>query len=408
MTNNLDTLATALYATTDDLPKERSDLASWRPAVGIAPQLTDAELVTLAMMMQAILGFTSEARWLRHARAHLRHLFPYLRSDPATTSGYNKRLQQAATQGGRPAPPYHPDPGHQHLDVERRRVDSGLHTRGIRTLPRDRQTLRPGRWAEYGYCASHSRCFWGLRLHLVCTVQGLPIAFALTGAKADERETLLDLLAAEPHLVAARPGHALIGDKNYFGRDCGQELAQQGIELLRPTRKGERQRPGGSLFKPLRQVTHELPKLSVSGRRATWCCRDIPLSGHEHGHRVPGMSLRVRMRQALPEAMRARDKAAVSALRATLAALDNAEAVPVSEADMRGLALEQSPVGAGATEAARRELSECSVRDIVRAEATERLQAAAQLTAPAHADRVARLQAEAAVLLRFLDGHGTP
>ncbi|GGJ27584.1 hypothetical protein GCM10010121_043560 [Streptomyces brasiliensis] len=100
----------------------------------------------------------------------------------------------------------------------------------------------------------HSRFCWGLRLHLVCTVQGLPIAFALTGAKAHERETLLDLLAAEPHLVAARPGQTLIGDKNYFGRDCGQELARQGIQLLRPTRKGERQRPGGSLFKPLRQV----------------------------------------------------------------------------------------------------------------------------------------------------------
>jgi hypothetical protein len=77
VTNNLDTLATALYATTDDLLKERPDLAPWRSAVGIAPQLTDAELVTLAMM-QAVLGFTSEARWLRHARAHLRHLFPYL------------------------------------------------------------------------------------------------------------------------------------------------------------------------------------------------------------------------------------------------------------------------------------------------------------------------------------------
>lgn len=120
------------------------------------------------------------------------------------------------------------------------------------------------------------------------------------------------------------------------------------------------------------------------------------------------MSLRVRMRQALLEAMRARDKAAVSALRATLAALDNAEAVPVNAAEMRGLALEQSPAGAGTTEAARRELSECGVADIVRAEATERLQVATQLTAPAHADRVARLRAEAAVLLGFLDGHGTP
>ncbi|MFI9393446.1 hypothetical protein ACIG53_21510 [Streptomyces bauhiniae] len=105
--------------------------------------------------------------------------------------------------------------------------------------------------------------------------------------------------------------------------------------------------------------------------------------------------------------MRARDKVAVSALRATLAALDNAEAVPVDEAGARGVALEASPAGAGATEAARRELSESDAADIVRAEAAERLDAAALLPTPAHADRVARLQAEAAVLLRFLDGHGT-
>ncbi|MEU6789570.1 hypothetical protein ABZ912_61225 [Nonomuraea angiospora] len=55
------------------------------------PRLSDAELVTLAMM-QAILGFTSEAKWLRHARVHLRHLFPYLPQQP----GHNKRLRKAA------------------------------------------------------------------------------------------------------------------------------------------------------------------------------------------------------------------------------------------------------------------------------------------------------------------------
>ncbi|MGX1972040.1 hypothetical protein [Streptomyces kronopolitis] len=107
--------------------------------------------------------------------------------------------------------------------------------------------------------------------------------------------------------------------------------------------------------------------------------------------------------------MRARDKAAVSALRATLAALDNAEAVPVDEAELRGMALEHAPAGVGVTEAARRELSERAVADIVRAEVTERLDAATQLSAPVHADRVARLHAEAAVLLRFLDeDRGTP
>ncbi|MFC8453135.1 hypothetical protein [Kitasatospora sp. NPDC057223] len=105
--------------------------------------------------------------------------------------------------------------------------------------------------------------------------------------------------------------------------------------------------------------------------------------------------------------MRARDRTAVSALRATLAALDNAEAVPVGEAALRGVALEHSPLGVGSTEAARRELSERRVVEIVRAEAAERLEVAAQLTAPAHADRVARLRAEAAVLLRLLDGPST-
>ncbi|WP_329417585.1 hypothetical protein OG802_32525 [Streptomyces sp. NBC_00704] len=101
--------------------------------------------------------------------------------------------------------------------------------------------------------------------------------------------------------------------------------------------------------------------------------------------------------------MRARDRSAVSALRTTLAALDNAEAVPVDEAKQAGTALELSPLGVGATEAARRELSEGEVRDIVRAEIAERLDAAARLTAPAHAERAARLRAEAAVLLRLLD-----
>ncbi|MFE6555670.1 hypothetical protein ACFVHS_46050 [Streptomyces sp. NPDC057746] len=66
MANDVGTLATALYATTDDMLKEHPDLAPWRPPVGITPRLSDAELVTLAMM-QAMLDFTSEAKWLTDA-----------------------------------------------------------------------------------------------------------------------------------------------------------------------------------------------------------------------------------------------------------------------------------------------------------------------------------------------------
>ncbi len=114
-------------------------------------------------------------------------------------------------------------------------------------------------WAQYGYGASHTRYFWGLRLHLLRTLGGLPIAFALTGAKADERETLLDIFATEPTLVTGRPpGQTLIGDKNYFGRAFESRLADLNIELLRPARKGETERAGSQLSKPLRQVIESI------------------------------------------------------------------------------------------------------------------------------------------------------
>ena len=91
MDADLDTLATALYARTDDLLKSHPEQVPYRPEVGIVPQISDAELITLSVL-QALLGHTSEARWLRHADAHLRHLFPYLPQQP----GYNKRLRKLA------------------------------------------------------------------------------------------------------------------------------------------------------------------------------------------------------------------------------------------------------------------------------------------------------------------------
>ena len=86
MDADLDTLATALYVRTDDLLKASPERAPVRPAVGIAPRITDAELVTLAVM-QALLGRTSEARWLRHATPSCGTCSRTCPSSPATTSG---------------------------------------------------------------------------------------------------------------------------------------------------------------------------------------------------------------------------------------------------------------------------------------------------------------------------------
>jgi hypothetical protein len=247
--NNLDTLATALYARIDDELKASPWLAPARPAVGITPTLSDSELLTLAVM-SALLGYTSERRWLRRADRDFRHLFPY---QPGQ-SGYNKRLRAA----------------------------SALLTHMIRILATDttlwsddtwvvdstpvgcgcsRETAKRSDlagWAEYGYCASHSRYFWGLRLHLVCTLGGLPVLFAITSAKADERETLRDMLDTAPEVMVSHPGQTIIGDKNYYGREFEHDLAERHLKLMRPARKGEPQRAGAHLFKPLRQVIESI------------------------------------------------------------------------------------------------------------------------------------------------------
>jgi hypothetical protein len=99
---------------------------------------------------------------------------------------------------------------------------------------------------------SHSRWFRGLRLHLVTTLHGLPVGFALAGAKADERQVLLGILADEE--LAGRAGQLLTGDKNYYGRDFEGQLADAGLILIRPARKGEPEPAGRQYFKPLRQV----------------------------------------------------------------------------------------------------------------------------------------------------------
>lgn len=250
MDADLDTLATALYVSADDLLREHPEQGPLRPVVGLRPEITDAEVITLAVM-QALLGFTSERRWIRHARRRFGAMFPTLPGQ----SGYGKRLRKlAATMSWL---------------ISQLAGDTSLVTDDVWVVDstpvecaRSKETVKRSDlagWAEYGYCASHSRYFWGLRLHLVTTLHGLPVGWALTGAKADERHVLADIIANTPALAALQhtrqPGSLTwVADKNYYGRAFEAEVTEAGINLLRPTRKGEKTRPGERFFKPLRQV----------------------------------------------------------------------------------------------------------------------------------------------------------
>lgn len=239
MTTNLDTLVTALYVKIDD---EQAGIAC---LPGRPPKLSHSELLCLAVM-QAMLGFHCEARWLRHARKHYRHLFPFLPQD----SGYNKRLRAALPQIKRVIRMLAED-----TDFWRDTVwitDSTPVPCGM-SRPTVKRSELAG-WAGYGYCASHSRFFWGLRLYLVCTPAGMPILWALADPKIGEREVLAAMLEVDADLVAERKGLLLITDKGFASKPFERSLSEQGITLLRPSRKKEVMRPGEPILKKVRQL----------------------------------------------------------------------------------------------------------------------------------------------------------
>ena len=123
---------------------------------------------------------------------------------------------------------------------------------------RSRETTRRSElagWAEYGYCASHSRYFWGLRLHLLATASGLPILWTLAPAKEDERDIALEMLARSG---LARPGQTIIADKGYRRASFEKTLNEAGITLIRPATKTEKPRPGRRFLRPFRQIIESI------------------------------------------------------------------------------------------------------------------------------------------------------
>lgn len=277
MNADLDELAAALYVTIDDYLIHNPHLTPPRPLVGIRPKLSDAELVTLAVI-QALLGYHNEAHFIRYAHQHLNTMFPYIPLRP----GYNKRLRKAELM----------------LRAIMRMLAMKCYAWHddlwlIDSTPvecrRSRETAKRSDLAgtaNYGYCASHSRYFWGFRLHLIATTTGLPIAFALTSPKDDERLTARDILETEPGLLKSRPHQTIIADKGYRSTEFEAFLNDHGTTLIRPATKNEPTRPGQRFLKPLRQTIESINQTLKS-----------QLSLEQHGARkLDGLGARILQR----------------------------------------------------------------------------------------------------------------
>jgi hypothetical protein len=252
MDADLDLLLTTVFVTADDLLPERPGNARRR--------VTDAEVVTLCVA-QAIMGIPSDRRFLAVAHKRLAYLFPQLPSQ----SGYFKRrrrltesLEWLMGMFASQSPGFTDDL----LLIDSTPVECA----------RSRETVKRsqlGDAADYGYCASHTRFFWGFRLHAIFAADGTPRALEVCSPKIDEREIGLVLLDR----CRRHGGETLLGDKGYASRQFAARVAQRDATLLRPRRTDE---PGrGPHLAPIRQRIESI----------FWTVKDI-LTLERHGART--------------------------------------------------------------------------------------------------------------------------
>jgi len=112
----------------------------------------------------------------------------------------------------------------------------------------------------------------------------------------------------------------------------------------------------------------------------------------------PAEALKHRLRADIKAAMQARAADETRLLRALLAAIDNAQAVPVAP----GQSALPNSFGDGASEVPRLALTESALRAVLTAEIAERERAAEAIAAHGRPDEAERLRAEAAIVQRYL------
>jgi hypothetical protein len=249
---DLDLLCISVYCTADDLLPER-------PRNG-RRRLSDAEIVTLCVA-QVLMGIPSDRRFLRAAGRQLGHLFPYL---PGQDALHKRRARLAETIEWLIGVFASQSPGSSDdlVLLDSTPVECG----------RSLETTRRSQLAEvcgYGYSRSHSRWFWGMRLHLACAPDGTPRAAALVAADRPEREVALTLL---PRALAG--GETIVCDKGYAGREFAEAVERLGAVVLRPPRANEPHT--GPHLAPIRQRIESV----------FWTCKDL-LSLERHGARSP-------------------------------------------------------------------------------------------------------------------------
>ena len=212
---DLETFLTAVYTLVDDLYRERvAGVLAHRP--GPAPSLSDSEVLTLAICAEWG-PWDSERGFWRFVCQRLGHLFPRL----VDQSEFNRRrrslypalatIQRAVAE-------------RLGVHLERERL---LDTKPVvvMVLKRhdDRGLTFDGK-AAVGWCQTKRQWYFGFKLVLALTLDGVIVRYDLVPANVDDREAAAEVL---------EPGCRYWADKGFFGRECQREWAKTDTALVR-------------------------------------------------------------------------------------------------------------------------------------------------------------------------------
>lgn len=197
--------------------------------VGAKPTFSDSEMLTVMLGID-FFEFTSERRYLRFIRGNYLYLFP----DLIDQSQFNRR-----SRGLRNLLNSLREYWLRALDVQFE--DHFI----IDTTPviavgyrRDKSKSAFLGSADYGVCAARKMKYFGYKLVLLSTIDGIPYSFELVPANTDERDAADEILdTLPPHKCN------VWSDKGFIGELWQALWSQKNIFIWTTKRKNQQQNP---------------------------------------------------------------------------------------------------------------------------------------------------------------------
>jgi Transposase DDE domain len=196
-------------------------------------ELSDSEVITLVLLQQ-LRGIESQRSFLREAARFFSHLFPGVVG--FHPSSFHRRVRKLRRYF---------EPLRKEIlpelvgDPETLIVDSTL-----LSVLHPREVSQSGGWGSLSAGAAWVRwgsfSVYGVKLHLLCATNRVPISYELTPANTADLSLSKELLAEAD--LGGEVARKLLGDLAYRSRELEEELAELGIVLL--TNEASARRPG--------------------------------------------------------------------------------------------------------------------------------------------------------------------